>query len=395
MFDRNLSQEVRDAVASARAIAPLVSQAAQAAQDGRTLPLSTVEAMKQAGLFRLFQPKEVGGTGGGIVAQILVAEEVSRADGSAGWIVIANGPSAGFSGAYLGDDCVAEVFPSDHETCFAGQFAPNGQGQAVDGGFRISGAWNFGSGVGHSEYIMGGFVLMRGDEMVMLDDGMPDMRVACFRREQVELTDGWHVMGLQGTGSYDYRVNDAIVPDSWTYPLFTRRRKRGNALYSLGLYPVTAGGHAGWALGVARRAMDEIRTLAREKTRMGFSATISERTTFQRDYIQAESKLSAARLLVLDVFDEMEALAEAGGTVGAEERARMRSAATYATEVCKEVVDFAHLSAGTTAIRDGSALQRCFRDMHTGTQHTFIGEETYLESAQILLGLRTEASPAL
>ncbi len=383
-----------EALAAARAIAPILESGASEAETQRTLPEKTVAAMKEAGVFKLFQPREVGGYEADFETQIVVAEELSRADGSAGWNSIANGPSSGFAGAYLADDCVAEIFPGEHENCFGGQFAPNGQGIAETGGFRLTGSWHFGSGTGHSEYVMGGFVPIFDGQPKVLETGLPDMRVACIPRDKITFTDGWFVMGLAGTGSFDYECQDVFVPESWTYPLFTTEPKRGGAMYRMGIMPTVCAGHAAWALGVARRALDEVNDLARGHTRMGNETNLAKRPTFQKDYIRAECRLRAARLLVLDVFGEILDVAKSGRDLAIDERAAMRSAATYATEAAKEVVDVAHLIAGTAAVRSGHALERCFRDMHTGTQHTFIGEDTYLQSAEVMLGERTE-SPLL
>ncbi len=381
-----------EALAKARAIAPIVEGGAAQAEQERTLPEKTVKAMKEAEVFKLFQPREVGGYEANFETQIVVAEELARADGSTGWNSIANGPSSGFAGAYLGDDCVAEVFAEGTENCFGGQFAPNGQGVSEKGGFRVTGSWHFGSGTGHSEYVMGGFIPLFDGQPKLLDTGLPDMRVACIPREKITFTDGWHVMGLAGTGSYDYECQDVFVPESWTYPLFTREPRRGGAMYRIGIMPTVCAGHAAWALGVARRALDEINSLARGRTRMGMETTIAARPTFQKDYIRAECRLRAARLLVIEVFSEILEVAESGRELSIEERATMRSAATYATEAAKDAADFAHLAAGTTAVVSGNALERCFRDMHTGTQHAFINEDTYLQSSQVMLGERTESA---
>ena len=93
-----------------------------------------------------------------------------------------------------------------------GQFFPNGAGAVIEGGYRVSGAWQFGSGTGHSEYACGGFLPMDGGEMVVDDSGMPVMMVAVVPREEIKFTDGWHVQGLKGTGSYDYEMHEVFVP---------------------------------------------------------------------------------------------------------------------------------------------------------------------------------------
>ena len=123
-------------------------------------------------------------------------------------------------------------------------------------------------------------------------------------------------------------------------------------------------------------------------------STLAHRTTFQRGLAHHEGMWRAARLLVTDTFEGFETSVAAGAAVTPAMRAEMRIAATYATEACREVVQWAHLAAGTTAIREGNRLERAFRDIYTGTQHTFIGEKTYTDAAQIMLGLIPD-SPAL
>jgi len=390
MWRSQLRPGVSDPLQRARSIAPILEAGAEEATELRTLPEKSVRAIRDAGLFSAFMPEAVGGEEIDFATQLEVAEELSRACGSSGWNCIANGPSGAFGAAFLGDEAITEIFANGPDVCFGGQFAPNGQATVEDGGFRLSGKWNFGSGTDYSERVMAGFMVLV-DGVPRMVDGLPEMLVACMPKEKVTMTDGWHVMGLQGTGSFDYECEDVFVPEAFTFPLFSRDNKRGGALYSLGLMATTANGHAAWALGVARRALDEIAELALVHTRMGAPSTIAEKPTFQRDYIRAEARLRAARTLCIDVFAGVLDAARAGEEIGIGERAIMRTTASYATEAAKDAVDFAHESAGTASVRNGAALQRCFRDMHTGTQHTFIGEETYLQSAEVFLGLRDES----
>jgi alkylation response protein AidB-like acyl-CoA dehydrogenase len=232
-------------------------------------------------------------------------------------------------------------------------------------------------------------------QMQMADNGLPVMLVAVFPREQICFTDGWFVQGLKGTGSFDYNMQDVFVPDARVFPLFTREPLRGAATaYRFGVMPITAGGHAAWALGVARSALDDVRELAQSKIRMGDMTTLAHKPTFQRGLAHHEGMWRAARALVMDTFGRLEDSVEAGADVTPAMRAEMRVASTYATEACREVVQWAHLAAGTTAIREGSRLERAFRDMYTGTQHAFIGEKTYTDAAQVMLGLIPD-SPAL
>ena len=180
------------------------------------------------------------------------------------------------------------------------------------------------------------------------------------------------------------------MPARRVFPLFTREPRRGGALFKLGVMPLTAAGHAAWALGVARSALDDVTALAIEKTRMGEASTLAHKMTFQRNLAHHEGMWRAARLLVAETGARVGEQIEAGAELTVGMRADMRLAATYATEASREVVQFAHLAAGTTAIREGSRLERAFRDMYTGTQHAFISEKTYTDVAKLLLGLEED-----
>jgi alkylation response protein AidB-like acyl-CoA dehydrogenase len=269
-----------------------------------------------------------------------------------------------------------------------GQFFPNGLGETVDGGYRVNGARNFGSGTGHAEYVAAGFMPTVEGDLVVGDDGIPPLLVAVIPRDQITFTDGWHVQGLKGTGSYDYEVSDAFVPGSRVFELFSRTPERGrSACFHMGLMPLTAAGHAAWALGVAKSMLDDVAELAVTKIRMGDDGSLANRASFQRGLSHHTAMWKAARLLVLDTFAGVERTVTDGGELTPTMRADLRVAATYATEASREVVQWAHLAAGTSAIREGSRLERAFRDLYTGTQHVFIGEKTYTDAARIRLGL--------
>ena len=160
-----------------------------------------------------FNPLAAGGVEPAFAEMIETWIEMAWQDGSFGWVGIANLPSSFAAGAYLPDDGFAEVFTAhaNHVT-MGGQFFPNGQGAAVEGGYRLTGAWSFGSGTGHAEYVAAGFLPMHDGEIRWISEGLPDMQVAILPRDEVVFDDGWHVQGLKGTGSYDYHVEDVFGP---------------------------------------------------------------------------------------------------------------------------------------------------------------------------------------
>jgi len=378
-----------DGLEAARSLRPLIAEESAESERSRTLTPRTVDALWASGLMQWCNPDEAAGSEPSFADMIDTWIELAWQDGSLGWIGIANLPSAAAFAAYLPDEGFDEVFTRNgNRITGGGQFFPNGLGETVDEGYRVSGAWNFGSGTGHAEYVAAGFIPTVGGEMVLGDDGIPPLLVAVIPHHEIVFTDGWHVQGLKGTGSYDYNVTDVFVPRHRTFGLFCRTPERGGSpAFRMGLMPITAAGHASWALGVAKSMIDDVTELALTKVRMGDDASIAHRTSFQRNLSHHTAMWKAARLLVVTTFGDIEEAVAKGQDLSPAMRADMRVAATYATEASREITQWAHLAGGTSAIREGSRLERAFRDMYTGTQHVFIGEKTYTDSAQIRLGL--------
>ena len=376
-------------VALARGLRDLVRADADESERLRTLTPAIVDGMWASGLMASFNPVAAGGLEPTFAEMIETWIEMAWQDGSFGWIGIANFPSSFAAAAYLPDDGFAEVFTAhDNHVTMGGQFFPNGQGTVVEGGYRLTGSWSFGSGTGHSEYVAAGFFPMEDGEMRWISEGIPDMLVAVVPREEISFNDGWFVQGLKGTGSYDYSATDVFVPAGRTFALFTRDPLRGSSPAArMGLMPVTAAGHASWALGVAKSMLDDVQELAATKFRMSDMASLASRPTFQKGLAHSVSAWRAARLLVLEAFTAAESAVAAGEDLTPMLRADMRTAAVYATDVARGCAEWAHLVAGTSSIREGSRLERAFRDIYTGTQHAFISEKVAMDGAQIWLGV--------
>lgn len=373
----------------ARGMRDLVMAQAAGSERDRTLSPEIVAAMWSTGLMSSFNPAAAAGVEPSFPEMIETWIEMAWQDGSFGWIGIANLPSAFAAATYLPDDGFAEVFTAHaNRVTLGGQFFPNGQGEAVDGGYRLTGSWSFGSGTGHAEYVAAGFLPMVDGEMRWAAEGVPDMQVAVVPRDEVSFNDGWYVQGLKGTGSYDYAIEDVFVPERRTFALFTREPQRGSSPATrMGMMAVTAAGHAAWALGVAKSMLDDVAELAATKFRMSDMAALATRPTFQKGLAHHVAAWRAARLLVLDAFTAAESVVAGGGDLTPTLRADMRVAAVFATDTARECAQWAHLVAGTSAIREGSRLERAFRDIYTGTQHAFISEKVAIDAASVWLGI--------
>jgi indole-3-acetate monooxygenase len=378
-----------DGPEAARTLREISGNEAATSEAERTLSAPMVDALWASGLMTYLNAPEGGGCGPSFVEVIETWIELAWQDGSLGWIGIANMPSAMAASAYLPDAGFRELFgdPSERITV-GGQFFPNGTGEATDDGYVLSGSWNFGSGTGHSQFIACGFFPIVDGEAIF---DVTEIRAAIVPRDQVTFTDGWHVQGLRATGSYDYSVDTVFVPGHRCFRLFTRDPERGSSpLLHMGLMPVTAAGHASWALGVSKSMLDDVAELALTKARMSDMETLARRQIFQRNLAHFTGMWRAARAGVVEAFTRAEQAVAAREPLTPRMRADLRVAATFATEASREIGQWAHLAAGTSAIRNGSRLERAFRDLYTGTQHAFISEKTYIDSAQIMLGLEDD-----
>jgi alkylation response protein AidB-like acyl-CoA dehydrogenase len=376
-------------VGRARAMRELVLGEAVESERLRTMSPAIVERMWAGGLMSAMNPLAAGGCEPSVVEMIETWLEMSWQDGSFGWTGIANFPSSFAAATYLPDEGFTEVFTAnDNRVTMGGQFAPNGQGVVVEGGYRLTGSWNFGSGTGHSQYVAAGFIPIDDGRPRMVSDAIPELMVAFVPRDEITFTDGWHVQGLKGTGSYDYNVEDVFVPAYRAIELFTRQPRRGTSPAGrMGMMAITAAGHAAWALGVAKSMLDDVQELAATKYRMSDMASLASRPTFQKGLAHHVAMWRAGRLLLIDTFAAVESDLTAGVDLTPTMRADLRAAAVYATEVARECAQWAHLVAGTTSIREGSRLERAFRDIYTGTQHAFISEKVAIDAAQVWLGI--------
>lgn len=375
-----------DPVAAARALAPLIESSAPGAIAARSLSAEVVDALVEAGLFACLVPRELGGGECDISAAIEAFEEVSRADGSAGWCLMAGALSSASAAVLMGEAAAREIFEGAPRVIHAGQLAPRGPAHVEAGGYRVRGEWSFGSGALHATHLLSGCIAFADGSPRLLPNGLPEIRAVCVPRGDAELRDNWQVVGLEATGSIDYAIDDVHVPEEYSFSLLSDAPQRGGPANHLGLLTTTAAGHAAFAMGVGRRALDEIRALAVRKQRLG-DARLAEKETFQLELARREGALRGARALVLDVFDGLQRAMERGEGLTLERRAEARLAASHVTEAALEAAEFAYRAGGSDALRSPSPIQRAWRDMHAGSQHLFIDDKSLTDVAKVLLGI--------
>jgi alkylation response protein AidB-like acyl-CoA dehydrogenase len=373
-------------LAAARQLAEdLSARAAEAEADG-TLPFDLVERARRAGLFRMLQPRALGGLELAPAAIVGVIEELSRADGSAGWTVMIGSGSVGFSG-WLDPAVAVALFGTDADVTAASVFAPTGRAvPETPGTYAIEGRWPFASGCRHAEWFVNGVFVFEGDAPRMVPGRGPDWRLAYVPRADVDIIDNWDVLGLRGTGSNDVSVRGLSVPEEHTFSFFEPARQPG-ALWRLPFFTLAGVSLVGFPLGVARRALDEFAALAPTKVRAGTFEPLAQDSATQVALARAEGGVQAARAFVFDAIGSIWDTALAGDEPSVAQRARFQLAAHQAMRAAVEAVDCVFYASGAGAIHASHPLQRCFRDLHTANQHAYFSNAPLQRYAKARFGI--------
>ena len=357
-----------------------------------TLPQASVDALYDSGLLRLKLPHVLGGAEADLVTQLDVLEAVSEIEPSAGWCLMIGAASLGGVGAFLSGDAIEEIFVGGNPPKTAGVFAPFGKAVPVDGGYLVTGRWSFASGIRHSDWISAGARVVTEDAASPAGNdgrlGMAAQVRVTIRTSEVKIHDNWRVMGLRGTGSCDFSVENLFVPDGFAFDVSLTEPLRGGAMYRLGRPAFVTNEHSAFALGVARRALDAVLEVGQSKTR-GYTSVnpLARRPAFQRMLSECDLKLRALRALNVEILEEAWQAVCEGHPPAPPLQAQMRSLCTYTTDVAVEVTTQAFRYAGGVALFDSSILQRCLRDINAAAQHQMVSDAAYENHGQFLLGL--------
>jgi indole-3-acetate monooxygenase len=288
-------------LAAVRELAPLISNHADLIESERRLPEPVVRALIDAGVFKLFVPRALGGSEADPVIMCQVVEELSRCDGSAGWVSMLCGSYGLLSGLLPHD--AARVIYADPDAIVAGSLVPKGIARIVDGGYRVSGRWPMASGINHSTWLLAVCRLFDGDRMRLMSHGSPQVRLLFFPTSEVEIIDTWHVAGLRGTGSHDYQVQDLFVPADYACELIDEPVHTG-PLYTLPYVSMATVLMGSVALGIARHALDALEELAAAKVPSGSEIPLREHAHAQTQIGEAEGLLRAGQAFLYQTLGE-------------------------------------------------------------------------------------------
>ena len=374
-------------VEEARALAPLVfSQALEGEAQGR-LTKATVQALINSGLMTMWVPRDFGGAELWPVSSLEVIEALSQADGSTGWVLMAAGLCIGTGAAYIAPGPASNLF-DNRATIVAGHGAPLGRAEVESDGFQLSGNWSYASGVLHAHYIhTGGIVYEGGAPRIDPATGEPEFRVFVVPVDDATFMENWDVLGLRATGSIDYSIDSAFVPEGYSHLQHIKTPNVGGDLYKLGIFGFSNIGHTGFALGVGRRLLDELAAVARAETARPFVLPQQGGgESFQELFGSAEARFRAARALVFEAWHGMEQALGQEGPVPTRRFTMVRLALNHLTTVANDIAQLAFAYGGGGALRDG-VLQRFVRDMMAGAQHAQTSPQILRECAKDLMGM--------
>ncbi len=340
----------------------------------RRLSPTSVEALRSSGLFKMKSPHEVGGAEAHPVTQMDVIEAVTMIDPAAAWCMFITSAVTGGVFASLSDDSVDEVL-ADGFPFMAGSLRAGGQARRVEGGYRVSGRWAWGSGVEHSDWVA----------VPVFSDGPPVIR-ALVPTNEVILHDNWHTLGMRGTGSCDYELDDVFVPDRFAIDALGGGPPRGGALMRLGLPAYVVNEHGSFAYALGRLALQTMTEAAIEKKR-GYlgGVSLADRQVFQRTIGQGTIRMNACALAMAESLERMFDSAAAGPPDPALVT-EAQAAAVWCTDEAVDLVSELFRFTGGSAVMDGNEMQRILRDIYTVQSHLMVSAVTYEQYGQIVLG---------
>ena len=367
-------------LAGARELAKAVGEAGDEIAESRRIPVALSNEIADRGFFRLLLPKSLGGAEMEHPDFLKIVRAFAEADASVGWCVNQNNVFS-TNAVRVPPQTAAEIWSVRRNVVTNGPPAPASRADAVDGGYRLSGRWNFSSGFPHATWLAALTPVYRPGESEPFET-----RTMLLPKEQARMIDIWRVGGLRGTGSQSFETRDLFVPAARSYPTTAASREPG-PLYIIPTTLLFCSGFATVALGAARAGLDSAIALAAGKTQQGRESPLSRESTTQRMVGEAEAVWNAARAFLRESANAMWRGARDNLDLSQDERIAVRLSSTHAIREAARVVDMAYTICGSSAIFEANPIQRRFQDVHAITQQ-IQGRPTHYDTAgQHFLGL--------
>jgi alkylation response protein AidB-like acyl-CoA dehydrogenase len=375
-------------VARAKKVAPIIAAAADRIEQEKRVPDDVMSAMHDAQLFRMLLPRTLGG--GEVTPRgfMDVMSIIAAADASAAWC-LGQALGCSFAAAYLDPPEAEAVFGKPDSVVAWGPVSPNAKAVAVEGGYRLTGRFRFASGSRNATWLGAHCLVVEPDGTPRAEPGgKPVARTFMFPIESAKTHDVWQVMGLKGTGSDDYEVDDLFVPEGYTFIREVEAELRDDwPIYRITFMNIYGIGFAAVSLGIARAMLDEFVTLAAEKIAYRTTAVLRENPVIQTQTAHAEWQLGASRAYLNEMVERHWRTACSGEEFPLDERTRLRLAISYAMNQAREVAEFAFRAAGTNAIFESGPFERRFRDIQAVSQQSQANQWNFISAGEALLGL--------
>ncbi len=362
-------------IARAEALRPAIEAASNDIEKNRRLPPELLDRLHEARLFRLLLPRSSNGIETDPITFFHVIETIARGDASTAWCVSQGGGCA-MTAAYLDLPVARKIFGNDPRAVLA--WGPGPKVRAVEclddkrgAGYKVTGVWAFASGGRHATWLGAHCPIYKADGSPLIGpDGKQVERTMLVPAAEVAWTDIWDTVGLHGTASDQYALNDHFVrADHSITRDFEKECREAGALYRMSAMTCYEVGFSGVALGTARAALDAFIDVARNKVPRGAKSPLRDNAVVQSNVAQAEVNIRAARAFLLQALaDIWHTIAQPGGKLTVDQRITIRMASTHAIHKAREAVDVAYNAAGASAIFRSHPLERRFRDVHTVTQ---------------------------
>lgn len=357
---------------------------AAANEQAAVLVPEVFDKLLELGAIHAMLPRSLGGSAFDAMDKLRMIESLAQIDASIAWVTMATGFCTAAAAAYLPDAAVEKIFRTGHRGIIAGAGAPTGVARAVEGGFSVSGHWRYGSGIFHADWAHCGTTVEVNGSRLLNPDGVPITRICYIPMEQVTLQGNWDVIGLRATGSVDFSVEGAFVPDQLSCLTSAPVHRRGSTIFGHSFTLATYIGHSAWAIGAARRLLDELARFVRLQGQRPNS--IAGNHGFQEKYAHYEAELLAARAFVFASWQSAQDLSRAGEMLDTRNVTMIRLALVHVTEIAADVANFAYRIAGGETLRQGP-LQRMCRDIQAGCQHMTSSPPVKQACGRVLAGL--------
>lgn len=377
-----------DWVARAREVAPLIAAASDQTEREAAVPEKVMAAMHDVELFRMLMPRTVGGGEATPLQFMEVMRVIGGADASTAWC-LGQGSGCAMASAYLEPEIARDVFGPKDAVLAWGPGNSSGKAIAVDGGYRASGRWRFASGSRRATWIGAHCKVFEEDGSPRLgENGQQITRTMLMPVSQVKTFDVWQVIGLRGTGSDDYEIDDNFIAEPYTMwrDDLDERREQG-PLYKIPILTMYGVGFSGIALGVAQSMLESFMDIAINKVGSGMQAPLRENAVIQSETSQAHAKIHASHAFLRDMIEEYWDCLCSGEEMTLNLRGRLRVAISWAMVQAQEAANFAYTAAGTNAIFESGPFERRFRDIHTLSQQGQAHRTNFQTAGQALYGL--------